>query len=747
MVVKVLVDTSIKTLNKIYDYLVPEELVSEVAIGKRVYINFGKGKGQEKEGIIVKIISDEENTSSVKLKSIVEVLDSESYIDEKKLKLAKWISKVYFCNVYDALKLMLPPSQKGNLEKKELNGRQAKIICLAKSSEEIESKIQSGEIKSARHIKMLKYLMENEYIFLDDAIKTLDISRTVINTVEKNGFIAIDHIDIQNEDYSNVERTEKLKATDEQEKVINCLIDRLNRNEFNVSLLKGVTGSGKTEVYLQAIEECIRLGKTAIVLVPEISLTFQTKRRFIGRFGDMVSLLHSKMTILERQTEIKRIINGKSKIVIGPRSALFVPLKNIGLVVIDEEHDTSYISQTTPKYSAKEVATRLCYLNNAVLLLGSATPEVSTMYKAKAGRIDLYELNNRPGKFTLPSVEIVDMKEEKLLGNKGYISGKLLYEIKDNIDKGQQTFIFLNRRGYASNVICKSCGRIIKCMNCDVGLTYHKKINLLLCHYCSYAESLKNTCPYCKAENIELLGAGTENIEQELKEAIPGISIIRMDADTTVKRGSHEEILKRFSEEKINVLVGTQMISKGHDIENVSLVGIINADSTIAGNSFSSGERGFSNLLQVSGRAGRGKIKGRVIVQAYDTENYVIESLEKQSYEDFYNKEIEFRKMSEYPPFKDIVLIEFSSKFKNELQTSVNKAHMWLVNNKIAECTITSPKAPYISKVNNNYILQIVLKANLNDKVYDYLYKFLQEYDKINKKDVKISIIKNPIYI
>jgi len=746
MIAKVLVDTSIKSLNRIYDYLVPNELEKEVKIGKRVHVNFGKGKGQEKEGIIVKLEQNPQDIS--KLKTICSILDKESYIDENRLKLAKWISKVYFCNVYDALKLMLPPSSSGELEQKKINGKQAKIICLNKSIEEIESKIESGEIKSGRHIKLLKYLMENEYIFLDDAIKTLDISRGIIATVEKNGYIVIDKIDIELEDYSNVEHTKKLTPTYEQKTVIDSLIDKLNKNEFNVSLLKGVTGSGKTEVYLQAIEECIRLGKNAIVLVPEISLTPQTKKRFIGRFGDIVSVLHSKMTILERQTEIKRILNGKSNIVIGPRSAMFVPMKNIGLIIIDEEHDTSYISQTTPKYNTKEVATRLAYQNNAILLLGSATPEISTMYKAQRGIIDLYELKNRPASFTLPEVKVVDMKQEKLMGNKENISFELIKSIEENISRGDQTFVFLNRRGYAANIVCKACGKIIKCRNCDVGMTYHKKIDLMLCHYCSYAEKINNVCPYCRCEDsLEMTGIGTETIEQELIEKIPGISIIRMDADTTVKRGAHEEILNKFVEEKINVLIGTQMISKGHDIENVTLVGIINADSTIAGNSFGSNERGFSNLLQVSGRAGRGVKKGRVIVQAYDIENYTIEALQEQSYDEFYAKEIEFRQMANYPPFTDIVLVELVSKFKPNVQKDANHVHKMLCNMLDEVAHVTSPKAPYISKVNNNYTLQIVLKTKLNDKVYELLYNFMKEYDKIRNREVRISITKNPIYI
>lgn len=745
MVAKVLVDSNIKSLNRIYDYLVPEELEESATLGKRVWVNFGKGKGQEKEGIIVKITDNPEDTS--KFKYITGVLDEESFLDEKKLRLAKWMSKVYFCNVYDALKLMLPPSTKGKLEQKELNGKQAKIIRLAMSADAVEGKIVAGDIKSARHVKLLRYLMENEYIFLDDACMTLDISRAVISTVEKNGFVVIEKIDIELEDYSNIERTTALTPTDEQRVVIDGIIDEINKGEFGVDLIKGVTGSGKTEVYLQTIEECIRLGKNAIVLVPEIALTFQTKKRFIARFGSVVSVLHSKMTILERQTEMKRIFSGKSKIVIGPRSALFVPMKNIGLIIIDEEHDTSYVSQTTPKYNTREVAMRLAFEHKARLVLGSATPEISTMYKANSGKIKLYELKKRPQNVTMPTVEVVDMKHEALMSNTGKISSRLVQEIEENISRGEQTFVFLNRRGFASSVVCKSCGKMIKCRNCDVGLTYHKKIDLLLCHYCSYAEHTKGVCPYCGEEALDLMGVGTELIEQELKEKIPGVSVIRMDADTTVKRGSHEEILDRFVKEKINVLVGTQMISKGHDIASVSLVGIINADATISGNSFSSAERGFSNLLQVSGRAGRGTTMGRVIVQAYDTEHYAIDALTHQSYDDFYKKEIEFRQMANYPPFTDIVLVELTGVFKQDTEKHAKAVYNILSKINDGSITFTSPKAPYISRINNRYSLQIVIKTKLCDKVYDLLYKFLAECDKIKQGNVRVSVTRNPIYI
>ena len=745
MVVKVLVDTPVKKLNKVYDYLVPKNLEKEIEIGKRVLVNFGRGVGNNIFGIIVKIVNDE--TDTLKLKEIIEVIDSKSYIDINRLKLAKWISKMYFCNVYQAIKLFLPSMTPSSIKGKELKGKQANILCLNKACEEIEDDIEKGIIKSGKHIKLLKNIIDNEFIYESDAIQNLNISKAVINTVQKNGYIEIRKIDLQNDDYSNVERTNKLLATKEQQIAITGITDKIKNSAFNVSLLYGITGSGKTEVYLQIIQECINIGKGAIVLVPEISLTYQTKLRFISRFGDIVSVLHSKMTILERETEYKRIIEGKVKIVIGPRSALFAPLNDIGLIIIDEEHDSSYISGQSPRYSTKEVATRICYEKNAVLLLGSATPEISTMYKAKTGKIDLYKITKRPENYKRPNVKIVDMKDEIVSGNTSGISNILKEEIDKNIRDKEQTFIFINRRGHSTYLRCNDCGSILKCPNCDVALTYHRKANLLLCHYCSHAEKVQNKCSNCESTNMVSMGTGTEKVEEQLKNIFPSANIKRMDMDSTIKRGSQETLLNEINEGKIDILVGTQMISKGHDIPNVTLVGIINADSTFIRDDVLSSEKAFSNLLQVSGRAGRGEKQGRVILQAYDIDNYMIDAIKKQSYDDFYNREIEYRKLLSFPPFTDILLIELTSKSKQNITRDAMKLYDILKDNNNNMYNVYTPKAPYVSKVNNKYKVQIVLKAKIDDKVLNLLYENLDKYDKISSRDVGIVISKNPTHI
>lgn len=740
MIAKVLIDNSSQKLNKVYDYLIKAEDEDKAGVGKRVLVNFGNGKGRDVEGIIVKLIPDE---SKDKLKYISQILDEVSFLDENSLKLAKWIAKMYFCNVYTALKLMLPQSN-DKLKQKKVNGRQITVVVLAKDQKQIEEDIENKKITSAKHIKLLRCLEENNKIPIEDIINSMGISRTVIKTVEQKGYIKIEKEDIAIIDFNSIKRDEKLSPTEEQKVVINSLIDKINEDKFNVSLLFGVTGSGKTEVYLQAIEECLRLNKTAIVLVPEISLTTQTKRRFIARFGDVVSVLHSKMTMLEKQTEFKRIVNGQAKIVIGPRSALFVPIKNLGLIIMDEEHDASYISQSTPRYNTKEVATKIAYEQNAVLLLGSATPDITTMYKAKTGKIDIYSMTKRPAKITFPDMEIVDMKLEALNNKSSILSNRLKEEIQKNIQNDEQTFIFLNRRGYSSYILCKECGRTVKCPNCDVNLTYHKQNGLLLCHYCSYCETLKDNCIYCGSENIVQSGTGTEKIEKEILETFPGIKVARMDMDTTIKRGAHEEILDKFKNENINVLVGTQMISKGHDIENVTLVGIINADCNTE-NDYKSSEKNFSNLLQVAGRAGRGSKKGRVIMQAYDTDNYVLSAISKNSYEDFYKKEIEFRKIANYPPFVDILLIELSGKYKDKVVNDSKLIYDLFSKNSKEDITVYSPKVPYISKLNSKYRVQIVIKTKSINKVLENIYENVQKYDKIKDRSVNIALIRNPV--
>lgn len=750
-IAKVLINTSVKSLNKVYDYLVPEKMEQDIKIGKRVLVSFGKGRSDE-EAIIVKIeekTAEELKSYNYKLKEIIEILDEVSYINESRLKLAKYISFLYFCNVYDALKLMLPPGTKSKNTKKSLNTKQNTLVKLIKNPEEIMEDIENNVITSAKHIKLLTFLMYNDYVLINDIIDGLEISRQVINTVEKNGYITLEKVDIKPDFLTEfkVSPTEPKNPTPEQEFAIDKINSYIDSNKYKQCLLFGVTGSGKTEVYLQVIKRVLEKGKRAIVLVPEISLTYQTVNRFVSRFGNNIAILHSKMTVSKRKEEYKRIKNGEVDIIIGARSAIFAPVDNLGLVIIDEEHDGSYYSQTTPKYSTKEVASYICKENNATLILGSATPEISSFYKAQAGIMDIVTMENRPGTAVMPKIEIVNMKYDRVLGNTSDISLRLKEEIKKNIDKNEQTMIFLNRRGYLSYLRCNECSYIFKCPNCDVAFVYHKTSNLLHCHYCSHVERNVHKCPCCGSENISSSTIGTQRLEEELKEIFPGVTTLRMDADTTVAKDSHQKILDKFKNENINILIGTQMISKGHDIENVTLVGILGVDTMLGMDDYLSSERAFSNISQVSGRAGRAKLPGRVLIQTNDPDNYILNAVINNSYIEFYEKEIKHRKEFGYPPFIDIVLFEISGRNFYLVKSEIDRLYNILNSENTGIYKVFNPKAPFIQKINNKFRVNIIVKTKLNTNSYNKLYEKINIFNKTKKNGVNMVVTRNPIFI
>ena len=467
----------------------------------------------------------------------------------------------------------------------------------------------------------------------------------------------------------------------------------------------------------------------------------------MARFGNDIAILHSKMTISQRKEEYKRIKTGKVNIVIGARSAIFAPLDNIGLIIIDEEHDTSYYSQTKPKYSTKDIAAYICKEAGAVLVLGSATPEISTYNKAVNGNVELFEMKKRAANASLPEIDIVSLRDDRIMGNTSSISLKLKAAIQENLDNKEQTMLFLNKRGYNSYLTCKECGYVFNCPNCDVAMTYHKANNLLLCHYCSHVEKNIRVCPKCGSEDISSYNLGTEKLEEELKEMFPNISVLRMDADTTVARDSQQKILDDFKNNKADVLIGTQMISKGHDMPNVTLVGIIGTDALLAMNDFSSSERAFSNIYQVSGRAGRSKKPGRVLIQTSDTDNYILEAVKHNDYLEFFDKEIEYRKTFGYPPFIDILLFEISGKDLQGVKEDAEKMYNILNYDNQNEYRVFSPKSPFIQKLNNRFRINVMVKARLNTKIYSKIYAKIKVFNLKKRRDTSISITKNPTFI
>ncbi len=466
--------------------------------------------------------------------------------------------------------------------------------------------------------------------------------------------------------------------------------------------------------------------------------------RFIARFGNCIAVFHSKLSIGERYDQWQNIKNGKSKIVIGARSAIFAPISNLGIIIIDEEHDSSYKSEMNPRFNAKEISKYIAKQNNIPLVLGSATPDINTFYKAKNGTIELIKLTKRANNANLPQIEIVDLKQELANGNRSMISRKLYSKIEENICKKEQTILFLNRRGFSTFVMCRDCGYVAKCKNCNISLTYHSHTNSLKCHYCGYETKNVNICPECKSKKIKYFGTGTEKLENEIHKLFPNASTIRMDIDTISKKNSHEEILNKFKNENINILIGTQMVVKGHHFPNVTLVGVIAADGSLNLEDYRANERTFGLLTQVAGRAGREKKEGQVLIQTYNPENFVIDFAKKQNYELFYNTEIELRKQLKYPPFCDIIMFGVTSTNEIEVGKAAKKIYELLRKNIENNVAIFRPVPAPISKIKNKYRWRIILKTKLNNTIINSINMALQDYYKLNFKNTNIIVDVNP---
>ena len=499
---------------------------------------------------------------------------------------------------------------------------------------------------------------------------------------------------------------------------------------------------------MQLIEKALKEDKTSILLVPEISLTPQTVNRFIARFGEeKIAVLHSKLSIGERYDGWHKIKNGQAKIVIGARSAIFAPLQNLGIIIIDEEHDSSYKAENNPRYDAKEVARQIAKNENIPLVLGSATPDLGTFYRAQKEEIMYLKLSKRANNSNLPEVEIVDLREELANGNKSMISKKLYSAIKQNLVNKKQTILFLNRRGFSTFVMCRECGYTAKCKNCNINLTYHSNKNRLKCHYCGYETNVLKICPECGSSQIRYFGTGTQKLEAEIKKIFPNATTIRMDVDTVSKKNSHEQILNKFQEENIDILIGTQMVVKGHHFPNVTLVGVIAADGSLNIDDFRANERTFQILTQVAGRAGRENKKGNVIIQTYNPDNFAIECSKKQDYKLFYGTEIELRKSLKYPPFCDIILIGITSTNEKELAEVANKLHYYLKNRLKKEnigMILYPPVSAPIDKIKNKIRWRIIIKCKLDDTMINLMNDMLKEYYQMKTNDTRVIVDVNP---
>ena len=629
-----------------------------------------------------------------------------------------------------------------------------KVAYTVLPPEEILEIIEGNRIKRIQQIKVLELLMENEYVAVQDITKFTGVSQGVLDTLKKYGYIDFKEIEVKRNPFlkRTLKKTEALEPTIQQELALQILKKQKNMNQFSEFLLHGVTGSGKTEVYLQLIHFIIERGEGAIVLVPEISLTPQMVERFRGRFGNLVAILHSRLSLGERYDQWRLIREGNIRVVIGARSAIFAPLNNIGLVIIDEEHEASYKSEITPKYNTAEIARYICKSRNAILLLGSATPSIETYHRAQNGEIGLLTMSERANLMPMPNVEIVDMRDELEQGNRSIFSKHLALEIENNISCGQQTILLLNRRGYSPFVLCRNCGYVVKCINCSITMTYHSTGQRLTCHYCGYTIKVPEKCPKCQSSKIRHFGTGTQKLEEEVKKHFLNASVIRMDMDTTSYKNSHEEILRKFKEDNVNILVGTQMVAKGHDFPNVTLVGVLAADSILNLGDYRATEKTFQLLTQVAGRAGRGELPGRVIVQAYNTEDYSILAASKHDFISFYNKEIIIRKEMRVPPFTNIASVILSgnndnyafesSKTINIILRELFEKYEMNTNN----YEILGPMKPPIGKINNKFRWRIIIKSNSINSLIKTLSEASDKYYKIkNKEMASLSIDINPI--
>ncbi len=716
MIVEVLVEIKAWKIDKTFSYHVPSALEKEIAIGKRVLVPFQK---RELEGFIINILDE----VTYETKDIIKVIDENPVLNEELLELGKYISKKTLCNLISAYETMLP------------------VALKAKKGTTINKRYQTYLEVNSIDIKLTpKQLEIVELIKKHGRVLKSSIKSSVVSTLIKKNVLK----EVYEEVYrlSNEEKVvdQKINLTREQELVFNKIKESVN--QFQPFLLFGVTGSGKTLVYIKIIEYVLRFNKEVIVLVPEISLTPQIVSRFKKKFGNLIAILHSGLSAGEKYDEWRKIERGEVKIVIGARSAIFAPFKNLGLIVIDEEHSDSYKQENNPKYSTIDIALWRAKYHNCCVVLGSATPSIESYVRAKNNIYTLLEMKNRYNN-NFPDIHLINMRDSIKNGYK-IISKELFDAINLRLERHEQTIILLNRRGYATNVTCHDCGYVVKCKYCDIPLTYHKSSNTLRCHYCGYALPLVKTCPVCKSKNIDYFGIGTQRLEEELNRMFKA-RIVRMDVDTTSKKGAHEKIIKDFLEQKYDILLGTQMIAKGLDFPNVTLVGVINGDATLNMPDFRSGERTFQLLNQIAGRSGRATKKGEVFIQAFNTDHYSIVLATKNDYETFTREELLIRKTLKYPPFYNLLIIKVLGKNEENVVNECNKCVAYLKSSIKENVYILGPAPAYIPKINNIYYYQITLKYKNTKDIIKEMHYLNKIYS--NNKLVKIEIDFNPIKI
>ncbi|MGN1159404.1 MAG: primosomal protein N' [Lachnospiraceae bacterium] len=744
----IIVDISHESVDRTFQYRVPETLEGQVCPGSAVMIPFGKGN-KPVRGYVVALTQKPEWAVD-KIKDITSVLTEELGPEEEAVRLAAWMKETYGSTMIMALKTVLPVKQKvANIIRKTV----IRTVSVKEAEEAAEGYEKKHQTAKAR---LMRELCENESIPQELVTTKLHIAAPTLKALQNAGQIRIEE---QREYRSSVHHIEadtvRNTLSEEQEQIVQTVLADIREGNIRHSLIHGITGSGKTEVYMGIVEGVVRMGKQAIVLIPEIALTYQTVMRFYKRFGERVSVVNSRMSKGERYDQYEKAKNGQIDVMIGPRSALFTPFPNIGVIIIDEEHETSYKSETMPKYHAREVAVQIASYHHACVVLGSATPSLEAYHMAKQGKLRLFRLTRRLTGGTLPKVDIVDMREELQNGNRSMFSERLSELMVQRLTQNEQIMLFLNRRGISGFVSCRSCGYVMKCPHCDVSLSKHRN-GKLICHYCGYEQPDVSVCPSCGSKYILGFKAGTQQVEDAVKRMFPQARVLRMDADTTKKKESYDEILSTFSCGEADILIGTQMIVKGHDFPNVTLVGILAADLSLNASDYRAGERTFDLLTQAAGRAGRGDKQGEVVIQTYQPDHYSIQFAKDQDYEGFFEEEYAYREFLLYPPAAHMLAVQIQSADQETGQAlavelkKISEERFQKVSENAAgpadeKPVVIGPAAPGIAKIKDIYRFVLYYKHQKYDTLIQ-VKNDMEEYLERHKEwDALVSFDFDPL--
>ncbi|MBM6618499.1 primosomal protein N' [Bacillus suaedaesalsae] len=800
MIAKVIVDVPAMQTDRPFDYLVPEHYQDIIKPGVRVIVPFGP---RNLQGFVIAI---EAKTEVKKLKPIQKLLDVEPILNEELLQLGQWVTEQTLSYQISSFQAMLPAALKAKYEKEiilvnreefstlsqnlkplfqesdrinwtdvedepdfvraiqkdlkigllevdyvvKAKGKKKthRVLSINISKDEAERLVSSLPSQAGRQKEVIEYFILNDMqeVSRIDLKERLRATDSPIKTLIDKGILVEKNVEIYRDPYSHREfkRTSSLQLTEEQTNAISPILSSIESNQHQTYLLYGVTGSGKTEVYLQSIEEVLKKGQQAIVLVPEISLTPQMVERFKGRFGSSVAVLHSGLSVGEKYDEWRKIYRKEVNVVVGARSAIFAPFENIGIIIIDEEHESSYKQEENPRYHARDVAIYRGQYHRCPVVLGSATPTLESFARAKKGVYHLLTLSKRMHEREMPKVDIIDMREELRTGNRSMFSEVLFEKLQDRLAKGEQTVLFLNRRGYSTFIMCRDCGFVVNCTECDISLTYHRSQNLVKCHYCGHEERAPSTCPSCHSEHIRFFGTGTQKVEEEIGKLLPEARVIRMDVDTTSKKGSHEKLLTAFGEGKADILLGTQMIAKGLDFPKVTLVGVLTADTMLHLPDLRSSEKTFQLLTQVSGRAGRHDLPGEVVIQTYTPEHYSIQLASGHNYNDFYHQEMIMRKVHQYPPFYFMTLITVSHPEITKVVGVTEKISSYMRTHLSSKSIVLGPAASPIPRIKNRYRYQCMIKYKDEPRLKHVLREVLDHYQREIGQDLQITVDMNP---